>query len=45
MWQPPAPRVELVREASNDPTFHEFASEWFEAHKDEWREGTRLDNE
>src|SRR5438046_8006255 len=44
-WQPPAPRVELVREASSDPTFHEFASDWFEAHKDEWREGTGLDNE
>jgi len=30
---------------ANEPTFHVFASEWFEATKDEWRESTRLDYE
>jgi integrase len=28
-----------------DPTFHEFASEWFESTKGEWREKTQLDYE
>jgi integrase len=42
IWQPPAAAaVEVVR--SDDPTFHEFASEWFDAHQGEWRDGTRLD--
>ncbi|HEY4810330.1 MAG TPA: site-specific integrase [Solirubrobacteraceae bacterium] len=42
IWQPPAAaQVEVVR--SEDPTFHEFASEWFEAHQGEWRPGTRAD--
>jgi integrase len=42
IWQPPAPTPSAVP-TNSDPTFHEFASEWFEAHKEEWREGTRLD--
>jgi integrase len=38
-WKPwePAP------EPQEDPSFHEFASQWFEDTKDEWRENTRLD--
>ncbi len=32
-------------EVNPDPTFHEFASEWFETTKGEWREKTRLDYE
>ncbi len=41
IWRPPepAPVPEVVRE----PTFHEFASQWFESTKSEWREKTRLD--
>jgi integrase len=42
-WRPPDTMP--VAEASSDPTFHEFASEWFEATKGEWREKTRLDYE
>ena len=38
IWRPvePVPVVEPVR----DPTFHEFASAWFEAHRGEWRAAT-----
>jgi integrase len=42
-WRPPHP--EPASEANPDPSFHEFASEWFEATKSEWREKTRLDYE
>ena len=34
-----------MEEPRPDITFHEFASAWFEAHKGEWREATRLDYE
>jgi hypothetical protein len=37
----PAPAPEIDR----DPTFHEFAPQWFESTKGEWREKTRLDHE
>jgi integrase len=30
-------------EIDRDPSFHEFASQWFESTKSEWREKTRLD--
>jgi integrase len=33
--EPEAPKVE--------PTFHEFASDWFDRHRDEWRDGTADD--
>lgn len=39
IWKPPAEAVA----PDSDPTFHEFASEWFESSKGEWREGTQLD--
>ena len=42
-WQAPKPDAKV--ETNPDPTFHEFASEWFEATKGEWREKTRLDYE
>jgi integrase len=45
IWTPPAPRQEPVRNTDQDPTFHEFASEWFDKRKDQWREATRLDYE
>jgi integrase len=41
-WQPHRP-VPPAPEA--EPTFHEFASAWFEANRGEWRESTRLDYE
>jgi len=43
IWRPaePAPAPEIDR----DPTFHEFASQWFEGAKGEWRAKTRLDYE
>ncbi len=40
-WRPPEPPP--VVELPTDPGFHEFASEWFDRHEDEWRENTRLD--
>jgi hypothetical protein len=42
-WSPPAPDAAPV--VDRDPTFHEFASEWFDATKGEWRESTQLDYE
>jgi integrase len=43
IWQPPTPTP--APEAKSDPTFHEFASAWFEASKSEWRPKTVLDYE
>jgi integrase len=43
VWQPPKPKQEPVRDVDQDPTFHAFASEWFDGHKGEWRDGTRAD--
>jgi len=42
IWQPPE-REPVVEEPRPEPTFHEFASWWFEANKGEWRKNTRLD--
>lgn len=42
IWKPPA--AEAV-EPDADPTLHRFATEWFDEHKAEWRESTRLDYE
>ncbi len=41
VWRPP--ESQPTAETNLDPTFHEFASEWFEGAKGEWREKTRLD--
>lgn len=41
IWQPPAPKPE--RSSAEVPTFHEFASEWFEGISPELRERTRVD--
>jgi len=41
IWQPPAPEPELS--SAEVPTFHEFASEWFEGISPELRERTRVD--
>jgi hypothetical protein len=46
IWEPPVPAAsELATEIEQDPLFHAFASDWFEATKGEWRETTRLDYE
>ncbi|MDQ6779173.1 MAG: site-specific integrase [Actinomycetota bacterium] len=42
VWQAPAAALEAPAPAEV-PTFHAFASEWFEAHKGEWRPKTRAD--
>src|SRR5439155_15623577 len=42
-WTPPEPEPAPV--LVQDPTFHEFASDWFDAHEGEWRAATRLDYE
>jgi integrase len=41
IWR--AAEREPVAPPPQDPTFHEFASRWFEANKAEWREKTRTD--
>ena len=41
IWRPPHP--EPVPEQPTDPTFHEFASQWFEANEGSWRPKTRVD--
>lgn len=41
IWRPPAP--DPAPKPKGDPTFHEFASQWFETNKGEWRPKTRLD--
>jgi integrase len=38
IWRSHEP--ELVEPPREEPTFHEFASEWFERHRREWRENT-----
>jgi integrase len=43
IWQPQRPSV--TPEPSVEPTFHEFASEWFETHRREWRPRTVEDYE
>jgi integrase len=43
IWRRPEPEPTPV--VAQDPTFHAFASGWFEAHRGEWREKTRLDYE
>ena len=42
-WTPPD--AETAPAMEEDPTFHDFASRWFDAGRDEWQEKTRLDYE
>ena len=42
IWQPPE-REAVIEEPRPEPTFYEFAREWYEANEGEWRENTRLD--
>lgn len=41
IWKPPSP--DPAPAAPTDPTFHRFASDWFHAHRDEWRPNTIID--
>lgn len=43
VWRPV--ESDPVPTTNPDPTFREFAIEWFEANSDEWRENTALDYE
>ena len=40
-WEPPKPTAPVER--TREPTFHEFASEWFEANRHGWAERTVAD--
>ncbi len=40
-WQPHRPAA--VEAPAEEPTFHEFASEWFDGASSAWRERTRVD--
>lgn len=42
-WTPPEPEPALAVE--QDPTFHEFSSDWLAAHEREWRPKTHSDYE
>jgi len=44
IWRLPDPEPEPEAPTA-EPTFHEFASEWFDAHRGEWSENTRQDYE
>jgi integrase len=43
LWRPPSLAAPVT--ADPDPTLHEFASEWFSAHRGEWARNTALDYE
>jgi integrase len=44
IWRPPdRETAQPAPEHPKDPTFHEFASEWFRDHESRWRPNTRLD--
>ena len=43
LWRPPDREPATVPEVKNDPTFHEFASEWFDAKRGELRPRTIAD--
>ncbi len=44
-WRPPEPAPDPGVEAEGEPSFHEFASEWFARHRIEWRPRTAEDYE
>ncbi len=43
IWRPPDREVAPAPELPEDPTFHEFASQWFKANEGSWRPNTRVD--
>jgi integrase len=44
LWKPPAPEP-IAPPREDHPSFHSFASEWFERHRPEWRPTTIADYE
>ena len=43
IWKPPAPEPVPVPDIDADPTFWQFASDWFEANRASWAENTVKD--
>lgn len=43
IWKAPEREVMPAPEQPQDPTFHEFASQWYEANQGSWRPKTRVD--
>jgi integrase len=43
IWRPPDRQPAPAPVVPADPTFHEFASQWFEANEGAWRPKTRVD--
>jgi Phage integrase, N-terminal SAM-like domain len=43
IWQPPDRQPIPTPDRPADPTFHQFASDWFQANQDAWRPNTRVD--
>lgn len=43
IWRPPDREPAPAPEQSQDPTFHEFSSQWYEAIEATWRPNTRVD--
>jgi integrase len=43
IWRPPDRQPAPTPAVQEDPTFHEFASQWFAANEGTWRENTQLD--
>src|SRR5947208_2004308 len=42
IWPPTEPEPQPEAPTA-EPTFHDFASEWFDAHRGEWSENTQID--
>jgi integrase len=45
IWRAPQPEPPATIERDQDPSFHEFATRWFNSAQGEWRPKTRLDYE
>lgn len=43
IWKPPDRQPAPAPEQPKDPTFHDFASQWFHDHENEWRPNTQVD--
>lgn len=43
IWVPPQRDRDPEQPVQTDPTFHEFAANWFRAHRHEWRQSTHND--
>jgi hypothetical protein len=43
IWRPPDREPAPAPKLPDDPTFHEFASQWFRSNEEAWRQNTRED--